>query len=448
MKKKYLIGTGIVLVLLAAILLGAGQYMLNYSLRPDNRGRDLAGSWQYMFDTYPYLKSWKDSLQNAGALKDTFIYAPDDVKMHAYYVAAAQPTAKTAVIVHGYTDNAIRMMMIGYMYNKELGFNILLPDLRDTGLSGGDAIQMGWLDRKDVIQWMNTANEIYGDSTRMVVHGISMGAATTMMVSGEPQPGYVKCFVEDCGYTNVWDQFSKELKGDIKGMKFGVPEEYLAEGLDPEVKASFMGVLDTLKELGAEVEFFSIKTMEYMIPAYYIIASAEASSNLERFDGVKYGFRAAEYEGLHDMYKKTRTAGFGEEVKRRIMLGSFVLSSGYYDAYYLKALRTKALIKKEFDQAFGKYDVLLAPASPFTAPKIGESLKDPLAMYLGDIYTVAVNLCGLPGITVPCGKDSKGLPIGIQMIGDCFMEKKILRAAHAYETSRGSFAVPGEGGTR
>ena len=243
-------------------------------------------------------------------------------------------------------------------------------------------------------------------------------------------------------------QFSKELTGDIKGMKFGVPEEYLAEGLDPEVKASFMGVLDTLKELGAEVEFFSIKTMEYMIPAYYIIASAEASSNLERFDGVKYGFRAAEYEGLHDMYKKTRTAGFGEEVKRRIMLGSFVLSSGYYDAYYLKALRTKALIKKEFDQAFGKYDVLLAPASPFTAPKIGESLKDPLAMYLGDIYTVAVNLCGLPGITVPCGKDSKGLPIGIQMIGDCFMEKKILRAAHAYETSRGSFAVPGEGGIR
>ena len=243
-------------------------------------------------------------------------------------------------------------------------------------------------------------------------------------------------------------QFCKELTGNIKGMKFGVPEEYLAEGLDPEVKASFMGVLDTLKELGAEVEFFSIKTMEYMIPAYYIIASAEASSNLERFDGVKYGFRAAEYEGLHDMYKKTRTAGFGEEVKRRIMLGSFVLSSGYYDAYYLKALRTKALIKKEFDQAFGKYDVLLAPASPFTAPKIGESLKDPLAMYLGDIYTVAVNLCGLPGITVPCGKDSKGLPIGVQMIGDCFMEKKILRAAHAYETSRGSFAVPGEGGTR
>ena len=183
-----------------------------------------------------------------------------------------------------------------------------------------------------------------------------------------------------------------------------------------------------------------------MIPAYYIIASAEASSNLERFDGVKYGYRAAEYDGLHDMYKRTRTEGFGEEVKRRIMLGSFVLSSGYYDAYYLKALRTKALIKKEFDEAFEKYDVLLAPAAPYTAPKLGESLKDPMAMYLGDIYTVAVNLCGLPGITVPCGKDKTGLPIGIQMIGDCFMEKKILRAAHAYEKARGDFGTPEEGG--
>lgn len=243
-------------------------------------------------------------------------------------------------------------------------------------------------------------------------------------------------------------QFSKELTGDIKGMKFGVPEEYLAEGLDSEVKASFMGVLDTLKELGAEVEFFSIKTMEYMIPAYYIIASAEASSNLERFDGVKYGFRAAEYEGLHDMYKKTRTAGFGEEVKRRIMLGSFVLSSGYYDAYYLKALRTKALIKREFDHAFEKYDVILAPAAPYTAPKIGESLQDPLAMYLGDIYTVAVNLCGLPGITVPCGQDKAGMPIGIQMIGDCFGEHKILRAAAAYEAVRGAFPAPEKGGKK
>ena len=240
--------------------------------------------------------------------------------------------------------------------------------------------------------------------------------------------------------------FGKEMTDKIAGMKFGVPKEYLAEGLSPDVKDAFMETLKVLTQMGAIVEFFSVKTMEYMIPAYYIIASAEASSNLERFDGVKYGYRAAEYDGLHDMYKRTRTEGFGEEVKRRIMLGSFVLSSGYYDAYYLKALRTKALIKKEFDEAFEKYDVLLAPAAPYTAPKLGESLKDPMAMYLGDIYTVAVNLCGLPGITVPCGKDKTGLPIGIQMIGDCFMEKKILRAAHAYEKARGDFGTPEEGG--
>ena len=243
--------------------------------------------------------------------------------------------------------------------------------------------------------------------------------------------------------------FSKSLEDKkLLGMKFGVPKEFLAKGLEPEVKDSFMNVLKTLTEQGAIVEFFSVETMEYMIPAYYIIASAEASSNLERFDGVKYGYRAAEYEGLHDMYKKTRTEAFGEEVKRRIMLGSFVLSSGYYDAYYLKALRTKALIKKEFDQAFEKYDVILAPAAPYTAPKIGESLKDPLAMYLGDIYTVAVNLCGLPGITVPCGMDKAGMPIGIQMIGDCFAEKKILRAAAAYEAVRGAFPTPEKGGKK
>ena len=171
-----------------------------------------------------------------------------------------------------------------------------------------------------------------------------------------------------------------------------------------------MNALKLLTELGAVVEFFSMKTTEYMIPAYYIIASAEASSNLERFDGVKYGFRAAGYEGLHDMYYKTRTEGFGVEAKRRIMLGSFVLSSGYYDAYYLKALRTKALIKKEYDAAFDRYDVILAPAAPHTAPAVGESLKDPLAMYLGDIYTVAVNLCGLPGSRFPAVRTAKAFP--------------------------------------
>ena len=222
----------------------------------------------------------------------------------------------------------------------------------------------------------------------------------------------------------------------LLGMKFGVPKEFLARGLDPEVKESFMNTLKTLTEQGAIVEFFSVETMEYMIPAYYIIASAEASSNLERFDGVKYGYRAAEYEGLHDMYKKTRIEGFGEEVKRRIMLGSFVLSSGYYDAYYLKALRTKALIKQEFDKAFEKYDIILAPAAPTTAPLLGSSLQDPIKMYLSDIYTISANLAGIPGLSIPCGKDKKGLPIGMQLLGGCFQEKTLLRAGFAYEKAR------------
>lgn len=235
--------------------------------------------------------------------------------------------------------------------------------------------------------------------------------------------------------------FTAALKEDVKGMRIGIPEPYLGQGLDREVKDAVLRAADVLKEKGAVVETFDLQLVDYAIPAYYVIASAEASSNLSRFDGVKYGYRTPEYEGLHSMYKKSRSEGFGPEVKRRIMLGSFVLSSGYYDAYYLKALRTKALIKKEFDQAFSNYDVILAPASPGTAPRLGESLKDPLKMYLGDIYTISVNLAGLPGITVPCGMDSKGLPIGLQLIGDCFKEKNIIRAAYAYESAH-DFTAP------
>ena len=230
--------------------------------------------------------------------------------------------------------------------------------------------------------------------------------------------------------------FTSALVDDVKGMRIGIPRDYLGEGLDEEVKEAILKAAKVLEDKGAIVEEFDLGLVKYAIPAYYVIASAEASSNLSRFDGVKYGLRVKEYEGLHEMYKKSRSEGFGEEVKRRIMLGSFVLSSGYYDAYYLKALRTKALIKKEFDKAFEKYDVILGPAAPSTAPKLGESLSDPLKMYLGDIYTISVNLAGLPGMTVPCGKDSAGLPIGLQLIGDCFQEKKIIRAGYAFEQSR------------
>ena len=236
--------------------------------------------------------------------------------------------------------------------------------------------------------------------------------------------------------------FTSALLDDVKGMKIGIPSDYLSAGLNEEVKAAVLKAAEVLKAKGAEVEEFQLSLVEYAIPAYYVIASAEASSNLARFDGVKYGYRAKDYNGLHNMYKKSRSEGFGEEVKRRIMLGSFVLSSGYYDAYYLKALRTKALIRQSFDRAFEKYDVILGPVAPTTAPKLGASLSDPLQMYLGDIYTISVNLAGLPSVSIPCGTDSNGLPIGVQLIGDCFQEKKIIRAAYAYEQARGNWQAP------
>lgn len=227
--------------------------------------------------------------------------------------------------------------------------------------------------------------------------------------------------------------FTKALVKDVKGMKIGIPRDYFQEGIDPEVKEKVLAAAKRLKELGAVTEEFDLGFTRYAVPAYYTIASAEASSNLERFDGVKYGYRVKDVGNLHEMYKKTRSEGFGQEVKRRIMLGCFVLSSGYYDAYYLKALKVKAKIKKAFDEAFTRYDLILGPVAPVTAPKIGASLSDPMKMYLEDIYTISANLAGLPAISVPCGKDKKGLPIGVQLVADCFMEEKLIQAAYTYE---------------
>ena len=233
--------------------------------------------------------------------------------------------------------------------------------------------------------------------------------------------------------------FTSALVNDVKGLKIGIPGDYFGDGLDPEVASAVKKAADDLKAAGAIVEEFDLSLVKYAIPAYYTIADAEASSNLERFDGIKYGYRAEDFTDLHDLYKKSRSEGFGPEVQRRIMLGSFVLSSGYYDAYYLKALKVKALIKKAFDEAFAKYDLILGPVAPTTAPELGKSLSDPIKMYLGDIYTISVNLAGLPGICLPCGRDSKGLPIGLQLIGDCFRESTLIRTAYTYEQLRGSF---------
>lgn len=235
--------------------------------------------------------------------------------------------------------------------------------------------------------------------------------------------------------------FTKALVEDVTGIRIGIPRDYLKEGLDKQVREAVLQAAELLQARGAIVEEFDLGLVEYAIPAYYTIASAEASSNLERFDGIKYGYRTPVSEGLHEMYKKTRSEGFGAEVKRRIMLGSFVLSSGYYDAYYLKALKVKALIKKAFDKAFAGYDIILGPVAPTTAPRLGESLADPIQMYLGDIYTISANLAGLPGICLPCGRDAAGLPIGLQLLGDCFTEKKLIQTAYTYEKARGVFGM-------
>ncbi len=224
----------------------------------------------------------------------------------------------------------------------------------------------------------------------------------------------------------------------FKGKIIGIPEEYFKEGIDEELRIKVLNVAEVLKRAGAIVEYFSLKLSDYVVPTYYVMASGEASSNLERFDGVKYGYRVHGYSSLDEMYKKSRTLGFGEEVKRRILLGTFVLSEGYYDDYYLKALKVRNLIKKEWDESLEKYDMILAPVAPTTAPKLNGGVEDTLKMYMSDVYTIAANLCGLPAISVPCGKGLKeNMPTGVQFIGKAFDDYKLMNMAATYEILRG-----------
>ena len=227
------------------------------------------------------------------------------------------------------------------------------------------------------------------------------------------------------------------LDKPVQGLKVGVPKQYFGEGLDPEVRQSIESAIQKLAELGCEIVSISLPHTEYAIPTYYIVATAEASSNLARYDGVRYGFRAPQVRTLSEMYRSTRHAGFGMEVKRRIMLGTYVLSAGYYDAYYLKAQKVRTLLTRDFDEAFKKVDVIATPTSPTPAFRLGEKANDPLAMYLADIYTVTANLAGLPGISVPCGPNHENLPIGLQLLGRHFDEATLLRVANAYESARG-----------
>ena len=227
--------------------------------------------------------------------------------------------------------------------------------------------------------------------------------------------------------------YTKALVNDVKGLKVGLPKEFMAEGVDEEVKEAILKAAEKFKEMGAIVEECSLPTTKYGLPAYYIISCAEASSNLGRYDGIRYGYRTKNYNNLHDIYANSRTEGFGEEVKRRIILGTYVLSSGYYDAYYKKAQKVRTLVKKGFEDAFKKYDVLITPTAPTVAFDIGSKINNPLEMYMADLLTVSINIAGVPAISIPCGKDKEGMPIGLQIIGKHFDEETVYRAAYSYE---------------
>ena len=229
------------------------------------------------------------------------------------------------------------------------------------------------------------------------------------------------------------EDYTKALNSDIQGLKIGVPEEFFGEGINPEVKEVLQEAINRYKEMGATVEECSLDIAKYALATYYIIACAEASSNLGRFDGIRYGYRTKNYNNLKELYKNSRSEGFGSEVKRRIILGTYVLSSGYYDAYYKKAQKVRTYVRKEFEKALSKYDVLLTPVAPTTAFEIGSKTSNPLEMYLADICTVSINIAGVPAMSIPCGLDKNGMPVGMQLIGNRFCESKILNAAYAFE---------------
>ena len=264
------------------------------------------------------------------------------------------------------------------------------------------------------------------DQIGPITKDVTDSAMLLNVITGHDEKDSTSVDIEKKDYTTA-------LVKDVKGLKIGVPKEYFGEGINEEVKASVKQAIKKYKEMGAIVEECSLDIADESLAVYYIIACAEASSNLGRFDGIRYGYRTSNFSNLKDIYKNSRSEGFGEEVKRRIILGTYVLSSGYYDAYYKKAQKVRTLIKKEFEKLFEKYDVLLTPTSPTVAYEIGTKSNNPLEMYLADLCTVTVNIAGLPGISVPCGVDSNGMPIGMQLIGKHFDEETIIRAAYTYE---------------
>ena len=340
---------------------------------------------------------------------------------HSYYKKTKNPwdLTRTPGGSSGGSSAAVAANMVPWALGTDTGGSIRQP----AALCGVVGLKptYGLVSRYGVIAYASSLDQV-GVFTK----DVEDCAMLLNVIAGKDEKDTTSVDMEKKDYT-------QSLNKDINGLKIGVPKEFFGEGINEEVKQSLLQAVEEYKKLGAEVEEFSLDIAELSLATYYIISCAEASSNLGRFDGIRYGHRAKEYSNVKELFKNSRSEGFGEEVKRRIILGTYVLSSGYYDAYYKKAQQVRTLVKEEFDKAFAKYDVILTPTAPTTAFKIGEKANNPLEMYLSDICTVSVNVAGLPGISIPCGLDSKGLPIGMQLIGNKFSEETIIKVAHAYE---------------
>ncbi len=306
-----------------------------------------------------------------------------------------------------------------YSLGSDTGGSIRQP-AAFTGLTGMKSTY-GSISRYGLLAYASSLDQI-----GPFAHDVRDVAAALEMISGKDRRDSTSVIKEAFDFSDCFD-------GNVKGMKIGIPSNFYSEGLNAEIRDAIMSAAKLLEDSGAIIEEFEMPSIDYAVPAYYIIACAEASSNLSRYDGIKYGYRTKNAENLTETYYKSRSEGFGTEVRRRIMLGSFVLSSGYFDAYYKKALKVRGLIKRAFNEAFERYDMILSPVSPTAAYKIGEQISDPIAMYMADIYTVAINLAGLPAISIPCGMTAEGLPIGMQFIGNSFEEKKLIKVADAYQ---------------
>ncbi len=372
------------------------------------------------YDATVVEKLNKENLINLGKLNmDEF--AMGSSTEYSYFKKTSNPWNLNKVPggSSGGSAAAVAANMVPWALGSDTGGSIRLP-ASFCGVVGLKPTY-GLVSRYGLVAFASSLDQI-GPITK----DVEDAAILLNLIAGHDKKDTTSVMQENKDYT-------ANLKNDIKGKKIGVPKEFFGEGINKEVKENLEKAIETYKKLGVEVEEFSLNIAQYALATYYIIACAEASSNLGRFDGIRYGYRAKEFGSLKELYKKSRSEGFGAEVKRRIILGTYVLSSGYYDAYYKKAQQVRTLVMKEFEKGFEKYDVILAPTSPTVAFDIGSKSNNPLEMYLADICTVSVNIAGLPGISIPSGVNSEGMPIGMQLIGNKFEEEKLLNMAYMFE---------------